>query len=159
MNVHTNMQILEYEKIENNGVITSEIVSNEFIKNNLLLQERQLVGFNERLQVITESIAVIKEAPIFGNGFGYTYTMNPGPHNMFLRALLDGGALGLIGLLLLFFAIARIGIKRQNKVLIVFVMVLFTIAMTNHNLTEERSLLFIIGILLSTPLLSTKSSP
>jgi len=104
---------------------------------------------NGRDQVAITAMELIDQKPIFGYGTGFVYTQEKGPHNMLLRAWLESGIAGPLGLFALAFGTFWIGITRKDPSIIILTIILGVMAMTTHNLTESRSLLIITGILLA----------
>ena len=104
---------------------------------------------SERLYAAKQALELISETPFLGKGIGYVYSMDVGPHNMILRALVEGGGVGLLALVGLVVAFFWVAYVRKSYGLFVLGLALTTIAMTTHNLTEDRSVIVIVGMLLA----------
>lgn len=102
----------------------------------------------ERFAAVEIAIEKISRAPWLGYGTGYVYSQVLGPHNMFLRALVEGGVVGLLGFLALPAGLLWWAIKRRAWDLTTLTFSALVMSMTSHNVTEDRSLLIIFGIML-----------
>lgn len=112
---------------------------------------------NARDHAIKISLELINEKPLFGHGTGFVYTQQLGPHNMLLRAWVENGIPGLLGIMILPLGLLWIGIVRKDHSIIALTIVLCIIGMTTHNLTESRSILIVVGMLLANS--AVKKSP
>ena len=100
---------------------------------------------------------MIKKRPIEGYGTSYVFTMQLGPHNMFLKGWGEAGILGVLIFTLLFAGRLWMGLCRRDPCIVTLALVLFGISMTSHNLTESRSLVIVIGVLFArSALLNTR---
>jgi O-antigen ligase len=103
----------------------------------------------QRILAMQIALELINEKPLFGYGTGFVYTQLLGPHNMLLRAWVENGVPGVLGILVLPLGLFWVGLVRRDQSLIALTIVLSVHAMTTHNLTEARSILIITGLLLA----------
>ncbi len=111
---------------------------------NIILSSHNIVARLEGARIAWE---LFSERPIFGHGMAYVYSMNLGPHNMLLRILVEGGLLGFVGLCVLLGGWLWIAYKRKSYRLFILTTAIFTIGLTTHNLTEDRSLIVLFGMI------------
>lgn len=104
---------------------------------------------NARDHAVQVALELINEKPFFGHGTGFVYTQELGPHNMLLRAWVENGIPGFLGISALFLGLLWVGIARRDQSIITLAIVLSMLAMTTHNLTEARSILIVTGMLLA----------
>lgn len=100
----------------------------------------------ERLEAIELSVALIAEAPLLGHGSGYIFTMNPGPHNMYVARWIDNGVFGFVayvGFLVTILLVNRVTKNREGEVLTLVVIIF---GVFSHNVLEERPLLLLLAI-------------
>ena len=102
-----------------------------------------------RTRIMWETWELIKKRPIEGHGTSYVFTMQLGPHNMFLKGWVEIGILGVLSFTLLLAGILWMGLSRRDPCIVTLALVLFGISMTSHNLTESRSLVIVIGVLIA----------
>jgi len=95
------------------------------------------------------AIELVKNKPIFGHGISYIYTLDIGPHNMFLRLLVEGGVFGLVGALLAFAGLLWFLARRRTTKLYIYFFALFLMSFSTHNLLEARSIIFLTGIMVA----------
>jgi O-antigen ligase len=100
-----------------------------------------------RTEGMYASWALITESPFLGHGTGFAYTMDVGPHNMFLRSWVEAGIPGLLAYTALLGGVALFGTIRRDPCILTLAVLLTAISFTSHNLTEARSALLIIGVL------------
>ena len=100
-----------------------------------------------RTDLIWYSLQSATQAPLFGHGSGYVYewAFPVGPHNMYLRFLVEGGFLGLLfylAMLWLFWR-ASSGLER------VVVLELIIASFFSHNLLEIPTVLIVMTFLMA----------
>jgi O-antigen ligase len=100
-----------------------------------------------RLEGARIAIDLFLDKPLFGYGLSYVQSMKLGPHNMLLRILVEGGILGIFGAIILLSGGMWIAYKRKSHRLLLLIIALLSIGLTSHNLFEDRSIVFISGML------------
>jgi len=102
-----------------------------------------------RITLLRESWDLIHEAPFLGYGAGYTYTLEQGPHNIYIHQWLNNGIGGLICYLWLLVAAALVFWRRRSRAGLVFIGIVSLEGLFSHNLLEERAFLVALGVLLT----------
>ena len=105
-----------------------------------------------RVQVLRDSLDEIAGRPLLGYGLGYSSTMNPGPHNQFLKIWLDEGAVGAGLSVLVLLGAAAVFLSRRSSTGLVFVALVAGKAFFSHNLIDDRTVLLLLGLLMSVSL-------
>ena len=122
----------------------------------MLLGREQAIGPREsRVELLQESLELVRESPVFGYGSGYTARMPEGPHNMYVSRWLDDGLLGIASFVWLLGALGLTFWKRRYMPGIVFTGVLAIEGLFSHNILEERSFLLLPGTLLTLSFFAT----
>jgi O-antigen ligase len=103
---------------------------------------------NGREIAMNIALQLIEERPWLGHGTGYVYTQEVGPHNMLLRSLVEVGVIGLLGYLMLPIGLLYVARRRHDWGLAALTLCGFAVGMVAHTVTENRSYLIIIGIML-----------
>lgn len=128
-------------------------------QNDMSLAELSLLKVGQRLEAFQASWDLVKDNWLLGRGYGHVYRMEIGPHNMFVRALVEGGVLGLALYLALYvFLFVNSWVKKWNN-LFIFSCGLLGASLTTHNLTEYRSIMIIAGILLAAEMYRNYARP
>ena len=116
----------------------------------MLTGREQVVGPREsRIELLQYSWDLVRDSPIVGYGSGFTFTMNQGPHNIYISRWLDNGLIGLICFLWLLVAVGVTFWKRRHTTGLVFAGVVAIEGFFSHNLLEERALLVLLGTFLT----------
>jgi len=102
-----------------------------------------------RITLLRESWDLIQESPFWGYGAGYTYTLEQGPHNIYIHQWLNNGIGGLLCYLWLLVAVARVFWRRRSRAGGVFIGIVSLEGLFSHNLLEERAFLVALGVLLT----------
>lgn len=112
----------------------------------MLLGRQALVsGEDLRYTALTTSLDLVQRRPFLGHGTGFTFGMEPlGPHNMYLRQLLDAGIPGLLAYVWLLAAALVLFWRRRDRSGTAFVSVMAVAGLFSHNLLEDR--LFLAGL-------------
>ncbi|MBN7797783.1 O-antigen ligase family protein [Parahaliea mediterranea] len=106
--------------------------------------------FGERLSAVSNSWELIQEAWLFGRGYGFVYRMEPGPHNMMLRSLVDGGMVGLFFFTILFVVALLLTWKSKMERSFVLFCGLLGLSLSSHNLFELRGIIILVGLVVAT---------
>ncbi|HEX8395211.1 MAG TPA: O-antigen ligase family protein [Longimicrobium sp.] len=113
-------------------------------------QERGVMTADEeRFVALLTSAQLIRESPLLGHGTGYSMTMTPGPHNMFLAQMINNGIPGLVCYLLAVLGSLRVFWRRGYRPGIAFIGLLLLNSLFSHNLLEQRTFTVLLGVLLS----------
>ncbi len=134
--------VVNMQAQENPPVVNNDVVLNPSID--------KVLDPNGRKAALEATLQLIKQRPWLGHGTGYVYTQKVGPHNMLLRVLLEVGVLGLLAYLLLSVGLLTVAWRRNDWGLAALTVCGFTAGLVSHNLTENRSYLVILGIMLCT---------
>jgi len=102
-----------------------------------------------RIALLRESWDLIHESPWWGYGAGYTYTLEQGPHNIYIHQWLNNGIGGLVCYVWLLIAVARVFWQRRSRAGLVFIGIVTLEGLFSHNLLEERAFLVALGVLLT----------
>jgi len=102
-----------------------------------------------RITLLRESWQLIHESPLWGYGAGYTYTLEQGPHNIYIHQWLNNGIGGLVCYLWLLIAVALVFWRRRSRAGLVFIGIVSLEGLFSHNLLEERAFLVVLGVLLT----------
>jgi len=102
-----------------------------------------------RIALLRESWDLIHESPWWGYGAGYTYTLEQGPHNIYVHQWLNNGIGGLLCYVWLLIAVARVFWQRRSRAGLVFIGIVTLEGLFSHNLLEERAFLVALGVLLT----------
>ena len=111
---------------------------------------------NERREVVMFSLDMIRKAPYFGNGIGYTkeWAMRVGPHNMYLLQWVEGGIIQFLLYISLLLIICIMASSLGRIMLMQFVLnSLFT-----HNNLEHPAMLLLFAFIIGTRLINPAQS-
>ncbi len=111
---------------------------------------------NERRKVLMFSLDMIRNAPYFGNGLGYTkeWPMRVGPHNMYLLQWVEGGLIQIILYISLLLILWIMASSLGKIMLMQFVLnSLFT-----HNNLEHPAMLLLFAFIIGTRLINPAQS-
>jgi O-antigen ligase len=103
---------------------------------------------NQRFTALRIAWELAGQKPWWGNGTGFVYTQVLGPHNMVMRTLVEGGIVGLVAFLLLPMSLLWTARARDDWGLAALTVAALIMSLTTHNLTEDRTLLLIFGVML-----------
>jgi len=116
----------------------------------MLSGKQEIVGPREsRIGLVAESWALVQQAPMLGYGSGFTYTMEQGPHNIYLSRWLDNGLAGVVSYVWLIAAACLTFWRRRYTPGLVFIGAVAIQGFFSHNLLEERVFLLLLGVLLT----------
>ena len=101
-----------------------------------------------RLDLITTGISTFLDAPLMGNGTGFSQTQELGWHNTYLRMAVDNGIGGLVCYLWFLGACISLFLKRSYQPGLVFIGVWVLEGLFNHSLIDNRGGLLLLGLAL-----------
>jgi len=131
-------------------IFGGDVTSNSTSRLRMLSGQEPLVRRDESRYVVAEKVfSLIRESPLVGYGSGFAYTVPIGPHNIYLRAWLDLGLLGILTYLWFLAAMALTFWRRHFRGGLVFTAVVTLQGFFSHNLFEERIFFVLLGVLLT----------
>lgn len=99
----------------------------------------------ERIILLEKYVALVSDAPFLGYGTGFSLDM--GPHNMYLKQWLENGILGLLSYGSLLLGGLWIFYKRKYREGQVFMFIVIVQGVFSHNILNQRAFLLIFGII------------
>ena len=107
---------------------------------------------DSRIIAFEKYVVLIADAPFLGYGTGYSYSLEMGPHNMYLKQWLENGVFGFLSYISLLAGGCWIFYKRKFREGQTFMFIMIAQGVFSHNILNQRPFLLVFGILLSVSL-------
>ncbi|GJL80339.1 MAG: hypothetical protein NPINA01_33280 [Nitrospinaceae bacterium] len=101
---------------------------------------------HERVNLVSEYVGHIQQAPLIGRGTGFSESQVSGPHNMYLKHWADNGIPGLLAYLLMIAGSFRHFLVLRDVRGMIFVFIVFCAGFFDHNLLNIMTIVSLLGI-------------
>lgn len=116
----------------------------------LLSGDLDPVAADPRAKLLPLYFRLIGESPIWGYGAGFSRTQIQPPHNIYLNQWVNEGALGLISVLIFYFAVLLLSRRYRSWQGICLALYCMAAAMISHSILYDRAFVISIGLLTAT---------
>lgn len=113
---------------------------------------------DHRVRAVMESLDLVSQSPVVGNGTAHTRMMRELPHNIYLMQWVNNGLGGLLSYLMLLAASFWLFYKRGYRPGQAFVAVSAVGGLFSHNVLDQRPFLILLGTMLGMSLYASKCS-